>query len=224
MRWLLVLVLALAGCEDKGNPSGARAVVPKEYTYEVVKIYPHDASAYTQGLIFLDGTLYESTGLNGESSLRQVELESGKVLKKVDVSSQYFAEGLTELNGKLYQLTWQEHRAFVYDLKTLQREREFAYQGEGWGLATDGKQLIMSDGTAQIRFIDPVDFSVKRTINVTDEGRPLTLLNELEMVNGEIFANVWGQTWVARIDPKTGVVTGRINFSGLLRFEDYVPG
>jgi len=189
-----------------------------------VNTFPHDPGAFTQGLIYLDGALLESTGMYGESTLRQVELETGKVLKQAEVPRQYFAEGLAELNGKLYQLTWQEHRAFVYDLKTFQLERELPYDGEGWGLTTDGKQLIMSDGTAQLRFIDPNDFSVKRTVSVTEEGHAVPLLNELEMVQGEIFANIWGQGSVVRIDPNTGKVTGRIDFTRLLKTDDYIPG
>ena len=227
----MVCSLALAGCGDPtaapsvaGTAASGTNAAPRKYTYEVVKTYPHDRGAFTQGLLWLEGDLYESTGEYGESSLRRVELETGKVLKRADVPKKYFAEGLAELNGKLYQLTWQEHRAFVYDLKTFQLEREMPYDGEGWGLTTDGKLLIMSDGTAQIRFIDPVDFSVKRSITVLDEGRPVRLLNELELVKGEIFANIWGQSSVVRIDPATGTVLGRIDFTGLLKFEDYAAG
>jgi glutamine cyclotransferase len=229
-QWILCLALALAGCgeqaaggPDLGGAGNAPATVQK-YSYKVVKTYRHDRGAFTQGLIFLGGELYESTGMNGQSSLRRVELESGKVLQRVDVPEKYFAEGLAELNGKLYQLTWQEHRAFVYDLKTFQLERELPYDGEGWGLTTDGKQLIMSDGTAEIRFMDPGDFSVKRKITVTENGHRVMFLNELEMVKGEIYANLWGENSVVRIDPKTGTVMGRIDFSGLLKLEDYAPG
>jgi glutamine cyclotransferase len=148
-------------------------------------------------------------------------LESGKVLKQVAVPAQYFAEGLAVLNGKAYQLTWQNGKGFVYDLESLRLESEFYYAGEGWGLATDGQSLILSDGTDQIRFLDPQVFAVQRTIRVADHDRPVKLLNELEYVKGEIFANVWRTQYVVRIDPRTGKVVGVIDFDGLLAPGDY---
>jgi glutamine cyclotransferase len=182
-----------------------------------VNTFPHDAKAFTQGLVFHEGALLESTGQYGESTLRRVELKTGKVLKRVEVEPQIFAEGLTLLNGKLYQLTWQNKRGFIYDAGTFERTGEFAYTGEGWGLTHDADSLILSDGTSQIRFIDPADYRVKRAINVNDRGRPITQLNELEYVKGEIYANVWHQNLVARIDPQTGRVKGWIDLSGLLK-------
>jgi glutamine cyclotransferase len=176
--------------------------------------------AFTQGLVWLDGALLESTGLYGQSSLRRVELPTGRVLQQVTVPLDYFAEGLAVLQGKLYQLTWQNQKAFVYDLATFQLEKEFAYDGEGWGLATDGQALILSDGTDRIRFLDPATFAVKRVINVSDHGRPVVRLNELEYVKGEIFANVWQTDFIARIDPATGAVLGWIDLGGLLPPED----
>ena len=190
------------------------------YSYEVVRTYPHDPRAFTQGLIILDGALIESTGLQGQSSLRRVELETGKVLRQVPVPAQYFAEGLALLNGKLFQLTWQNGKGFVYDLATFNLEMEFTYAGEGWGLTTDGKLLIQSDGTDQLRFVDPLTFEVKRTLNVTEQGRPVNRLNELEYIKGEIFANIWGTDLVARIDPASGKVLGNINFTGLLSSQE----
>jgi glutaminyl-peptide cyclotransferase len=215
-RWiqlhlLAVLLVVLAGC-------GRDASATKDY--EVVHTYPHDRGAFTQGLLYLDGALYESTGLNGRSSLRKVEPETGRVLQKVDVPPGYFAEGLAELNGKLYQLTWRNHTAFVYDLKTFKLETNFLYACEGWGLTTDGKSLILSDGTDQIRFINPADFRVERTIEVKENGLAEFNLNELEYVKGEIFANVWRTDDIVRIDPASGNVLGRINFAGLLKPED----
>jgi glutaminyl-peptide cyclotransferase len=186
----------------------------------VINTYPHDRGAFTQGLVYLDGTLLESTGLNGQSTLRRVDLKTGKVLKQVEVPSQYFAEGLALLNGKLFQLTWQNQKGFVYDLESFKLEKEFSYTGEGWGLTTDGQSLIMSDGTSQIRFLDPVTFEVKRTINVQDHGQPISRLNELEYVKGEIFADIWTTDFVVRIDPATGNVLGAIDFRGLLAPED----
>jgi glutaminyl-peptide cyclotransferase len=197
--------------------SGAgAAVIPVAYTYEVVGAWPHDRAAFTQGLVFRNGAFLESTGLNGSSSLREVELKTGRVVKRVSLQNEFFAEGLTVLNGRAYQLTWQNGRAFVYDADTFRREREFTYEGEGWGLATDGRSLILSDGSNRIRFIDPETFRILRTIDVSLEGKPVDQLNELEWIKGEIFANVWQTDNVVRIDPASGHVRGVIDFSGLL--------
>ncbi len=189
----------------------------------MVATYPHDPEAFTQGLVFLNNRLFESTGLNGQSTLREDNLETGKVLRQISVPDQYFAEGLAILDNKAYQLTWQSHKGFVYDLETFKLEKEFQYDGEGWGLATDGKSLILSDGTSQIRFLDPETFKVQRTINVTLRGNPLKELNELEYIKGEIYANVWQTFAVVRIDPATGYVTGMIDFTGLLAPSDIKP-
>jgi len=201
-----------------------QATVPfrvSNYTYEVLKTYPHDPNAFTQGLVYHQGDLYESTGLNGQSSLRKVELQTGRVLKKLDVPSQYFAEGLALFNGKLYQLTWITQTTFVYDLDSFERGmlKTFSYTGEGWGLTHDGHSLIMSDGTNQIRFLDPETFQVQRTITVQDNGTPVRQLNELEYIKSEIFANIWYSDRIARIDPQTGRVTGWLNLAGLRSFE-----
>lgn len=197
-------------------PSAApiREEVPV-YTYEVMSSYPHDEKAYTQGLLFHDGMLYESTGQYGESSLRKVELKSGKVKKKVDVPGQYFAEGLALFNGKLYQLTWQQGKGFIYGLKDFKLEGEFAYDGEGWGLTTDGQSLILSDGTNQLRFIDPATFRVIKTLSVFEGEQPIMELNELEYIHGAIYANVWKRDRIARIDPRTGQVLAWIDLAGL---------
>ncbi len=190
---------------------------PIEYTYEVVASWPHDRGAFTQGLVYNDhGTLYESTGLNGRSSLREVDLQTGNVRRRIDVAEQYFAEGLTELDGKLYQLTWQHQRGFVYDAATFAKTREFTYAGEGWGLTDDGHSLIMSDGTNAIRFLDPETFAVRRTIRVMRGGQPLRNINELEYIDGQIYANVWLTDYIARIDPASGFLTGWIDMRGLL--------
>ncbi|HLX94151.1 MAG TPA: glutaminyl-peptide cyclotransferase [Verrucomicrobiae bacterium] len=186
------------------------------YTYRVVNTWPHDRNAFTQGLVYFDGVLLESTGLYGRSSLRLVELNTGRVLQQVTVPPEYFAEGLAALHGKLYQLSWQNQTGFVYDQQTFQLEKEFSYEGEGWGLTTDGQSLILSDGTDRIRFLDPATFAVKRSINVSDEGRPVIRLNELEYVKGEIYANVWQTDFIVRINPTNGVVTGWIDLGGLL--------
>jgi len=208
---------------NSGKPSGAPARKPGEfarYTYEIVNALPHDRQAFTQGLVIQDGQFLESTGLNGQSSLRRVDLKTGMVIKQVELPAQYFAEGLTVLNGKAYQLTWQNHKGFVYDLKTFRLENEFTYNGEGWGLTTDGQNLILSDGTSRIRFLDPSNFVLKRTVNVTHKTWPVERLNELEYVKGEIFANVWGTDDIVIIDPSNGAVTGVIDLTGLLPVQE----
>jgi glutaminyl-peptide cyclotransferase len=196
---------------------------PVNYSYEVVNAWPHDPSAFTQGLVFHDGRLLESTGLNGESTLREVEIATGRVLKHISVPPEYFAEGLTVIGTRAYQLTWRNHKGFVYDVASFQLLAEFAYEGEGWGLTTDGKSLIMSDGTNRIRFLDPDTFRVTRSIDVVASGQPVTRLNELEWIKGEIFANIWQSDTVVRIDPSTGVVRGLIDFPFLLQLGERGP-
>lgn len=194
------------------NPNGK---VPT-YGYEVVRSFPHSTDAFTQGLEYRDGKLIESTGGDGDSSLRLVELETGKVLDKVDVPLPYFAEGLTLLNGKIYQLTWQNQVGFIYDANTLSKTGQFNYQGEGWGLTNDGQSLILSDGTNQIRFLDPGTFKVTKTIAVRDGNRTVDRLNELEYFNGEIYSNLWHSDKIAIINPQSGRVNGWIDMKGLL--------
>ena len=233
---LVVVLVSLANCEGAeplpvtqqppvtnstpAKTNNAAGTKPPLYTYEVVNTFPHDPAAFTQGLVFLDGVLWESTGLNGQSSLRKVDLKTGAVLKRVEVAAQYFAEGLAILSNKMFQLTWQNHKGFVYDLMSFEKKQEFSYEGEGWGLATDGQQLILSDGTDQIRFLDPATFAVKRTIHVSGMGHVIDRLNELEYIKGEIYANIWGTDFIVRIDPATGNLTGVIDFTGLLPLAD----
>lgn len=212
------VLLLLTGC-GRSTQSQPKNEIPI-FTYEVTKVWPHLRNAFTQGLVFNEGALLESTGLKGQSSLRRVDLQTGNVLQRMEVPPEYFAEGLSALDGKLFQLTWRDHRGFVYDLHSFRLEREFTYDGEGWGLTTDGHWLIMSDGTDQIRFIDPKTFKEDRRITVTAVGRPVDRLNELEYVKGQIFANVWGTDYVVRIDPVSGRVVGEIDFTGLLAAED----
>ncbi len=205
--------------EDRATKVGEFTVLPAhapiEYTYEILATYPHDRQAYTQGLFWHDGFLYEGTGLKGQSSLRKVELTTGKVVRRLDLSPDYFGEGIALLNGKIYQLTWQEHQGFVYDLDTFQQVGTFGYGTEGWGLTTDGTYLYKSDGTEKIEVLDPATFKRVRTIEAyTDKGK-VEYLNELEWIDGEIWANVYGSETIVRIDPATGAVTGVIGFSGL---------
>jgi glutaminyl-peptide cyclotransferase len=218
---LLLCITLGAACHTPANgdrvtaePS-ANAVVPK-YGYQIVNIWPHDSNAFTQGLILADGKLLESTGQEGRSSLRSVELETGKVLKKVDVPEPFFAEGIALLNGKIYQLTWQHQLGFIYDAQSFQRAGQFNYEGEGWGLTTDGQSLILSDGSNRIRFLDPSSFHVTKTITVLDGRTPVNELNELEYVQGSIYANIWHDDRIAIINPQSGRVTGWIDLTGLI--------
>lgn len=186
------------------------------YTYQVITTWPHDTSAYTQGLEFYDGRLFEGTGLNGQSSLREVDLGSGRVLRKIDLSSEYFGEGITVFGGQIFQLTWQNHKGFIYQVEDFKKIGGFSYVGEGWGLTHDAQNLIMSDGTNQIRFLDPKSFEVRQTISVLSDGTPVQNLNELEYIQGEILANVYESNYMVRIDPANGKVRGWIDLTGLL--------
>jgi glutaminyl-peptide cyclotransferase len=207
---LLFLFPGLQGEESKGSETPAES-------YRVVHEYPHDPDAFTQGLLYENGSLFESTGLPGRSSLRRVDLQTGHVEQIIRVPDEFFAEGLTDWQNYLIQLTWQSHVGFVYDRSTFRKLKEFHYSGEGWGLTHDNKQLIMSDGSATLRFLDPADFHVMRTLAVADGAEPVQYLNELEYVKGEIWANVWQTDRVARISPATGKVLGWINLEGILK-------
>ena len=189
---------------------------------EVVRTYPHDPTAFTQGLTFVDGFLYEGTGQKGESSIRKVKLENGEVVQIHRLDSRYFGEGITVFGDALFQLTWRAGTGFVYDAKTFERRRTFTYAGEGWGLTHDGTRLIMSDGTSALRFLDPTTLKETGRVQVTDGDRPVDQLNELEVVKGEIYANVWMQDRIARISPKTGQVLGWIDLEGLLNPQEAV--
>jgi glutaminyl-peptide cyclotransferase len=184
--------------------------------YLVVHSYPHDRDAFTQGLVFVDGRLYESTGIKGKSSLREENLETGRILRFHEVPGTYFAEGLTDWGTTLIQLTWQSHVALVYDRATFRLLRTFTYEGEGWGLTHDAKNLILSDGSATLRFFDPDTFKEVRRITVKDHGVSVTQLNELEFIHGEIYANVWHSNRIARISPSSGIVLGWIDLTGLM--------
>jgi glutaminyl-peptide cyclotransferase len=201
----------------------SQAAVPL-YSYEVVRTYPHDPTAFTEGLFYLNGYLYESTGLEQHSSIRKVRLETGQVLQKYDVPAQYFGEGIVNWHNHLISLTWKSHVGFVRDLATFKVQREFHYEGEGWALTQDGKQLLMSDGTSEIRRLNPETLLPVGRIQVTLEGKPVNNLNELEWVKGEIYANLWQTNWILRIDPHDGHVLGAINMAGLLSPSDIVKG
>ena len=191
-------------------------LVRAEDGYRVIHTYPHDPHAFTQGLVFVAGNLYESTGLNGQSSVRMVDLETGRVLQEQPLDSKYFGEGLTDWGSTLVQLTWESHIAFVYDRFSFRTLRTFSYSGEGWGLTHDAKSLILSDGTDTLRFFDPATFTEVRRLNVRDHGQPVNEINELEYVHGEIYANIWHTDRIARISAATGKVLGWIDLKDLL--------
>lgn len=192
------------------------------YSYRVVAEYPHAPDAFTQGLQYIDGVLYEGTGLHGASSLRRVDLETGTVLQSVPLEAAYFGEGIAVVDDRIVQLTWQSNVGFVYDRKSLARIGQFSYPTEGWGITFDGKHLIMSDGTSTLYRWDAQTMEEVGRIEVTDQGEPVMRLNELEMVKGEIWANIWQTDRIARIDPATGQVAGWIDLAGLLSAEDRV--
>lgn len=191
-------------------------VSPLLYTYQVVDEFPHDPNAFTEGLVYVDGTMIEGTGRRGQSTLRRVDLETGQVLQGLRLPDEFFGEGVTVLGDNIYQLTWQEHTGFVYDRETFALLDTFSYPTEGWGLTHDGQRLIMSDGTANLYFLDPETLQEVGRVEVRDANGPVVMLNELEYVDGEVFANVWKTDWIVRIDPDTGQVTGWIDLSGLL--------
>lgn len=184
--------------------------------YRVVKVYPHDPTAFTQGLVYLDGFLYEGTGLAGQSTLRKVRLENGEVVQQHRLDAQYFGEGIAVWGNTIAQLTWQSEIGFLYDRATFKPLKTFSYRGEGWGLTHDGRRLIMSDGTDTLRFLDPGTLKETGRLPVRDGTRPVPDLNELEIVRGEIYANVWNSERIARISPRTGQVLGWIDLTGLL--------
>lgn len=208
----------IAGFSSSG--SAQRQTSAPVSGYQVVRVYPHDRQAFTQGLVFVDGVLYEGTGLNGQSGIRKVKLENGEVLQVQRLEERYFGEGIAVVGNTIVQLTWQAGIGFVYDRETFQRTRTFNYKGEGWGLAYDGTRLIMSDGTPALRFLDPKTLKETGRLTVKDGGRPVEDLNELEFVKGEILANVWQSDRIARIDPATGVVRGWIDLRGILDPKD----
>lgn len=190
---------------------------PAVLDYEVVAEYPHDSLAFTQGLCFSGDHLYESTGRKGESRLRQVDLTTGKSKASVDLPDRYFGEGITALGGKLYQLTWDSGLGFFYDEATLNKLGTFSYKGEGWGLTSDGTYLIVSDGTPVIRFYNPEGFILERSLEIRDDRGPVTQLNELEWIDGFLYANLWHTDFIVKIDPSNGHVVGRLHLGRLLQ-------
>lgn len=212
------LGLCLAVCASVSTAS-----IPV-YDVDVVHTYPHDPGAFTEGLFYLNGFLYESTGLEQHSTIRKVRLETGKVVQKIAIPPEYFGEGIVNWRGRLISLTWKSHLGFIFDLASLKLQSQFQYEGEGWALTRNDKQIIMSDGTPELRFLDPATLKETGRISVTLDGKPVPHVNELEWVKGEIFANVWETNWILRIDPRDGHVVGAINIAGLLKPQDIVAG
>ena len=236
--FIFIFVLLSLACSDEPARSNMNSIVNKTntnavkssssvpiYTYEIVKTFPHDPNAFTEGLFFYNGFLYESTGQEGKSDLRKVEIETGKVIQQIKLQKDIFGEGTTVLNGKIYQLTWQSEKGFVYDAETFKLLREFTYQGDGWGLTNDGTNLYMTDSTHVIRVIDPETFkTIKTLVVLREDGKPLMQINELEYIKGEIWSNVWHSedpnilgkpNYIARIDSNSGKLLGWIDLGGI---------
>lgn len=225
MRYILAAAfLAAFSCSPApaptaGTPSASAPAVPA-YNYEIVATYPHDTASFTEGLQFIDGVMYESTGVEGTSWVRKYDLATGAVQLQHDIDKQYFGEGMLVLPDKIISITWKHGKGFIYDRATLKPTGEFSYPGEGWALTTDGQRIFMSDGTSQIRILDPATLAETGRIDVTMNGRPADKLNELEFIKGEIWANVFESDRVVRIDPATGKITGVVFLANLLSMQE----
>ncbi len=214
--WFLLAIGIFVGFYFGKSPAGKNLLSPTRYTYRVVKTFPHDTSAFTQGFEFHDGYLYEGTGLNGHSSIRKVELKTGEVLQRYDVPQKYFGEGITIWGDKIIELTWRSHTGFIYDRDTFKPLGEFHYATEGWGLTHDREKIIMSDGTSRLHFLDPNSFREIGSIDVFDDTGSVKYLNELEYIDGKIYANIWRTDYIAVIEPTTGQVVSYIDLTGIL--------
>ncbi len=220
-KWLLPCLALVAACNNEPAPpvhktEGGDVYMPVAISYDIVNEYPHDPAAFTEGLEYKDGFLYESTGQYGSSDLRKVDLKTGKVLQSVKMDARYFGEGITILNGKIYQLTYREGKGFVYDLATFKVEKTFTFQAnEGWGMTNNGTHLIFDDGGNVLHFLDPVSFAEVKRLNVIDEHGPVNDINEAELINGYIYANQWRTELILKIDTTTGKVVGRADLSSL---------
>lgn len=224
---LPALCLMAVSCGNNNSQTQAGLVTnavqpPAPMAYTITNVYPHSVHTFTEGLEWNDNTLWESAGNYKESKLLQVDLKTGKALKSIPLGNDFFGEGITLLNGKIYQLTYKEGKCFVYDAKTLQKIKEFSYSGQGWGMTNDGKYLIMDDGSNNLYYRDPETFQVIKSIGVFDNNGPLASINELEYVNGVIYSNVWLTNYIVKIDPASGSVLARADFSGVL--DKYAPG
>lgn len=222
----LLCLSLLTGCGHSDQPvpmappATPNATGVPSLQWRVVNSYPHDPNAFTQGLLWHDGHLYEGTGLEGKSSVREVDLETGKVEKIEDVPNPIFGEGLALVKDRLYEITWKDGQCFVYDLNTFKPKTRFTYGGEGWGLTYDGTYLIQSDGTSKLTFRDPITFGARKSVNVTQDGQPVTNINELEYIDGTVWANIWQTDKIVLIDPQTGKVKAYLDMTGLLPVTD----
>jgi glutaminyl-peptide cyclotransferase len=217
--WRLAALLAALIAGPIGAPAAAHATIPV-YGVQVIRTYPHDPQAFTEGLFYLNGSFYESTGLAGRSQIRKVDPATGRVLQSLNLAPAYFGEGIVASDGRLIQLTWTNQVGFIYDLASFKLIGHFSYTGEGWALTRNARQLVMSDGTPQIRFLDPKTLHEVRRLTVTADGVPVKNINELEWVKGELLANIWLTSKIARIDPVSGHVTGWIDLTGLVTTEE----
>lgn len=228
IAWIGLLAMTLAACSGRTKTlrtetPAATPAAPRTYTYRVIESYPHSTDSYTQGLLFADGVMWEGTGEYGHSRLQRIDLETGRTDVVATLPRSEFGEGIALLDGKIYQLTWENNKAYVYDAATGRQLRTFAYAGEGWGLTTDGERLYMSDGSEYLRILDPETFRVQRSVPVTFRGAPAQLLNELEWIDGKIWANVYVTDQIVIIDPASGIVEGVIDLRGLLPDEEIAP-
>lgn len=219
---LLVLALGLAACNNDNNNSdnnNSSAAIPAPATlnYTVLNVYPHDTSSFTEGLLVHEGTFLESTGNKGRSKLLQVDIKTGKIKKSIKLADDFFGEGITVLNGKIYQLTYQEHKVFVYDLNFKKLPQEFEWPYEGWGMTTDGKSLILGTGGSNLYFVNPETFKIERTLGVSNNNGYVSNINELEWVDGAIYANVWQTNEIVKINPQTGLVEAKADFTDILK-------
>lgn len=222
MRLLILSAIAFIAACNNNNPDDEattpnNVAEPANIPYTIVNVFPHDTSSFTQGLQWHNDFLYEGTGLKGESHLMKVNLKDGKALQKISLDTSYFGEGITILNDKVYQLTWQEHKIFVYDVKSLKKVKEFNWDYQGWGITNDGKNLIISTGSNNLYFVDPETMRILSSISVSSNYGPLGDINELEFVDGKIYANIWGSDYIVRINPQSGAVEARIDLSGILQ-------
>lgn len=227
---IIAFCASIVACNNKkdntedtnGSTQTVTEAPPASMAYTVVKMYPHNPTSFTEGFEYNDTFLYEGTGLEKQSKLAIVSLTTGKDIKSIKLSDEYFGEGITLLNGKIYELTYKTGKAFVYDAKTLKKIKEFSYEGEGWGLTNNGKEIIMSNGSSKIVYRNPETFAITKTIEVSADKGPIDNINELELVDGFIYSNVWQTNYILKINPETGKVVAVADFSGLL--QQYVPG
>lgn len=224
LLYILGFALLFAACGDEKNDrnDGSKTTPPNSsepanISYTISNVYPHDTASFTQGLEWHNGFLYEGTGLKGESKLLKVNLKDGKAVQQLVLPAEFFGEGITIFNNNIYQLTWQEHKIFVYDATSFKKLKEYNWDYEGWGITNDGKNLIISTGSNNLYFVEPETMKILKTVGVNSNYGPLSDINELEYVNGKIYANVWNSEYIAVINPESGVVEGRIDLSGILQ-------